>query len=122
MSSKKLTTLQKHQRRVQNYEDRLENCHSRTAELSKQYSEATKNISKLIREMSKTEEKIYNIIKSKEDLEFELGSLQDHFKVLQSHNKACTESDKRKYKTIQELEKKLFDCNGNVRQYQRNRQ
>jgi len=89
--------------------------------LSKQYSEATKNISKLIREMSKTEEKIYKIIQSKEKLEFELGTLQDHFGVLQSHNKACKESDSRKYKTIQELEKKLFDCNGRVKEYERNR-
>lgn len=120
--SKKLTTLQKHQRRVQNLNDDLEECHSRTTDLSKQYSEATKNISKLIREMSKTEEKIYNIIKSKEELEFELGTLQDRFKVIQSHNKACMESDNRKYKTIQELEKKLLDCNGRVREYQRNRQ
>ena len=115
----KLSTLQKHQRRVQKLNDDLEECRTQTTDLSKQYSDATKNISKLIREMSKTEEKIYKITKSKDELEFELRSMQDHFKVIQSHNKACTESDNRKYKTIQELEKKLLDCNGRVREYER---
>ena len=118
----KLSTLQKHQRRVQKLNDDLEECRTNTADLSRQYSEATRNISKLVREMSKTEEKIYNITKAKDELECELGSLQDHFKVIQSHNKACMASDNRKYKTIQELEKKLLDCNERVREYQRNRQ
>lgn len=119
MSRSKITTLQKHQRRVRNltdqYEEKLETCHNLTENLMKQYKEATKHISKLIGEMSKTEEKMHRILEAKNAVDDELADLRNKWGVLKLNNDACTEASKRYSKNADTCNEKLVKCEQKVR-------